>query len=141
VVLDFLVEHSLICDASVADLDKKLVEWKEDLGKASSKGSLRSLLKLRHIFSAMDRITNLSGCLTPLGNTTSPYQEKISEYTTKIVPRRNKLAHVILKKDNGENTLKGSEQFNIEDLATLRKELIEHRKNFSTVAVLLDVKF
>ena len=151
--IDYLVEHSLkkiyenlekddagkFCADLAVVLEQKLSKWQTDLKKAAAKSSFDAVLKLRHIFSAMDRVESLKEHLTPMGSSTTIYQEKIGIYCDKVVPRRNKLAHVILKKNDDGAELTGMDGFTLDDLALLRRELIEHRKNFHTVAVLLDV--
>lgn len=152
--IDFLVEHTLLAlyekldeekqkefrSQLCKDLEKKINEWTKDLTKAQEKATLEALLKLKHILTAMDRIKHLGSCLEPMAHTTS-YHGKITEYSQNVVPRRNKLAHVILKRDSGKSAFSGTEKFDLEDLTRLRKDLIEHRNNFHTIAVLLDVQF
>lgn len=58
-----------------------------------------------------------------------------------MVPRRNKLAHGMLKRVDGRPVIADmTESFSVEDMTKLRREFIEHRDNFSMIAVLLDVK-
>ena len=152
--IDFLVEKSLhtlyermdiasrktFCEDLIKDLNKKLTDWSAELAKAAGKSTLLSIIKLKHIFSAIERVGQLNNCLSPMGSSASIYQSKIDVYCKDIVPRRNKLAHVIIKKENDSTTLCGLEKITEQDLASLRRDLIEHRKNFNTIAVLLDVK-
>jgi DNA-binding NarL/FixJ family response regulator len=153
--IDFLVERTLLAMYErgsqlekddflnvVSDqLRKKLSGWVEDLEKAVGKKSLEPVLKLKHVFSANDRLNSLSKQLDAWKSTTSTYQEKMAEYTATIVPNRNKLAHVMLTRENGTMKLVGAENFSAESLAELRCALLEHRENFQTIAVLADAKF
>lgn len=153
--IDYLVERTLLAmyergsqaekdellKSTSIQLQKKLSDWKADLEKAIAKNSLASIVKLKHVFSASDRLTSLSNQMNGWKNNTSIYQEKLVEYATKVVPKRNKLAHVMLNRRNGAITLVGTEKFTSEALAELRCALLEHRSNFNTIAVLVDVNF
>ncbi|MDR6397272.1 hypothetical protein [Herbaspirillum seropedicae] len=154
--IDFMVEESLSVIYSKLgaeqqqkflqtiqnQLREKLKKYEGELEKAASKNTLQAALKLKHLFSAADRldclITHLSEGWT--AETESMYLDQGKKYREDVVPRRNKLAHVMLREVDGKLVLKGGgEIMSQEDMTRLRCELMEHRDNFSTIAVLLDV--
>jgi len=154
--IDFVVEKSLL--AVYARLDdqgkldftariittirQKLARWGVELEKAEKRKTLEAVLKLKHLCSATDRLDLL---LDTLGNWTadgSSQLEKAKVYKDDVVPRRNKLAHVTLRVVDGRRVLSGSEgSMTADDMKQLRCDLIEHRLNFTDIAVLVDVQF
>ncbi len=129
----------------IARLNKKLGGWATDLGKAEKKDSFGALLRLRSICGADERLKMLIRVLESKVDSPSTQIEMAKVYRDEVIPRRNKLAHVILKVNNGEKVLAGEsednqqEVFTSEDLTKLRCDLIEHRTNFNGIAELEDV--
>lgn len=153
--IDFLVEHSLLAvykrldieqqsdfrKAIVAQLEGKLKDWGKDLDKAAGKDNIDAVLKLRHLFSAADKLNSLLVELDGWAADGSSYLQKVKAYRDDVVPRRNKLAHVMLKRESGRGaTLVGAENWSLDDMTTLRCSLIDHRENFQNIAVLVDVQ-
>jgi DNA-binding NarL/FixJ family response regulator len=154
--IDYLVENSLAAvygrlDSEkksefvknlVEDIEKKLKNWNADLEKASRTGDLGPILKLKHLYSAFDRLGSLIDQLGSWETEHSTYLDKVKQYKEDIVPKRNKLAHLMLKRQQGQlPQLAGvAGSWNIEDMTKLRCDLIEHRENFQDIAVLVDVK-
>ena len=152
--IDFVVEKSVLAvygrknekekaafrAAVVAAVRAKLEKWSAELGKAEKKGSLEAIFKLKHLCSAADRLQLLLDSLagwTPDGST---HISKANVYKEDVVPRRNKLAHVTLRVVEGRRLLDGPEgPVTAADMTKLRCDLIEHRQNFTDIAVLVDV--
>lgn len=148
--IDDLVERSLVAvygklESSlrkefVTDLHnqmtRKLQRWQQDLDQAMQIGDLESLLALKAMYSAADKLTSLRKRLELQAPSTDERNEKMKHYATNIVPRRNKLAHARLDRAGAL-----PEGFTSEDMTALRLDYINHRKNFVEVAVLLDVNF
>lgn len=152
--IDFVVERSLLAvyernhdegkaafrAAVVAAVRTKLEKWSAELGKAEGKGTLEAIFKLKHLCSAADRLGLLLESLaewTPDGST---HIDKAKAYKDDVVPRRNKLAHVTLRVVDGRRVLDGPEgPITDADMTKLRCDLIEHRQNFTNIAVLVDV--
>jgi DNA-binding NarL/FixJ family response regulator len=154
--IDYMVEASLLAvygrlekaeqdafrESIVLQVNKKLTDWKDDLDKAEKKNNLNKLISLRHLFSSNDRLTNLLGQLSNgwANEQQNEHLQKLKIYQDEIVPRRNKLAHVVLKRQNGKQPeLVGANgSWAVEDMTQLRRDFIEHRENFQTIAVLVD---
>ncbi len=155
--IDYLVESSLQAvydrlsedekpgfNSSIVDrLRAKLVKWTEELGNAENKNSLPKIMKLRHLFTAHDRLECLAQHLAGWAAEHSSYLDKVHEYKNDLVPRRNKLAHAMLRRKEGAapELIGLKEPWSTADMTTLRCGLIEHRENFQTIAVLVDAKF
>jgi hypothetical protein len=152
--IDFVVEKSLLAvyarnnnegkaafrTAVVAAVRDKLEKWSADLEKAEMKGTLEAIFKLKHLCSAADRLELLLSSLAEWTSDGSTYIDKAKVYKDDVVPRRNKLAHVTLRVIDGRRVLDGPEgPITDEDMTKLRCELIEHRQNFTNIAVLVDV--
>ncbi|MDA5637880.1 MULTISPECIES: response regulator [Agrobacterium] len=153
--IDDLVERSLIAvhkrlgeqdqeafrRETVAAIEKKLSKWGEDLAKADGKSKLDAILKLKHLFTAADRLDYLLRQLDDWKNNNSTPLETASIYRSDIVPRRNKLAHARLIIQDKRRVLLGDEgPISDEDMRELRCELIRHRGNFTEIAVLVDAQ-
>ncbi|MCE5981762.1 hypothetical protein [Pseudomonas sp. LF19] len=136
-------EEKLAFRASiVGQISKKIDDWQKDLAKGAGKESLEKLLALRHLFSANDRLASLLEQLS-CGWTTeqhNQYLEKVKVYKDTIVPKRNKLAHVMLKRQSGQppQLIGATGSWGVDDMTKLRCDFIEHRENFQTIAVLVD---
>jgi DNA-binding NarL/FixJ family response regulator len=153
--IDFMVEKSLLAvysrldsqgkavftDKVVASIREKLGRWSEELNKAEAKGGIEPVFKLKHLCSAADRLDLLLGELSSWASDGSSQLQKAKTYTVEVVPRRNKLAHVMLRVVDGKRILDGPEgPVSYADMTQLRCDLIEHRLNFTDIAVLVDVK-
>jgi len=153
--IDYLVEQSLIAvnerldhggqesiaAEAAATVRDKLSRWDEELGKAEKKKKLEAILKLKHLFSASDRLDFLIQKLDDWKSENSTPLEKADAYRKDVVPRRNKLAHSRLKMENGRRVLQGPDgPISDESMRALRKELIDHRNNFTNISVLVDAK-
>lgn len=126
--------------AMYASLRRKAERWAGDLDKAEKKGDLDALLKLHHLCSAADRLKFMSHQLANISGDEGGYLATIRSYQEDVVPRRNKLAHVILRVVDGKRMLDGPDgAFSHTDMNKLRGDLIDHRRNFEDVAVLVDV--
>jgi DNA-binding NarL/FixJ family response regulator len=152
--IDFMVEKSLLAVYSrlddggktaftakvVAAIRKKLVRWGEELEKAERKGGAEPVFDLKHLCSAADRLELLLDELSSWASEGSSHLEKAKVYKVEVVPRRNKLAHVMLRVVDGRRVLDGPEgPVTNKDMAGLRRDLIAHRLNFTDIAVLVDV--
>lgn len=151
--IDFLVEQSLLTVYAKSDSEKqqklreeiatklknKLSDWTKDLEKAETKNELNSFVKLRHIFTAADKLNILTTAVSDWTDQNNDYLEKLRSYGVDVVPKRNKLAHVMLRRKDGRTTLVGSETWSLEEMKDLRCLLIDHRENFQHIAVLIDV--
>lgn len=152
--IDFVVERSLLkmhdsLDETekaalhadiVAELREKLKKWNDDLENVASKGGFASLMKKKHIFTASDRLSSLLKQLVSWDAEHNEKRSKVDNYINGVVQRRNKLAHAMLRRQDGKLKMVGMEQnWTAEDMTTLRRELIDHRDNFMLIAVLLDV--
>lgn len=152
--IDFVVERSLLKmhDALaaaertalhaeiVAELRGKLKNWSDELEKVASKGDLASLMKKKHIFTASDRLGSLLKRLSSWEAEHDGTRSKVDTYINGVVQRRNKLAHAMLRRQDGKLRMVGMEQnWTAEEMTALRRELIDHRDNFMLIAVLLDV--
>lgn len=120
---------------------KKLESSKKDLDKALEKGGIEPLIKLKYLVTANDKLGYLIDAMTTLAEgSDNTVVELATEYRKNVVPRRNKLAHVVSKRTNGKQVLEGPDgSFTEEEMTELRCELVKHRKNFSDVAVIYDV--
>lgn len=152
--IDFIVEESLqtVCGRLssgdqaafiakvVASVRGKLAKWGEELDKAEQKATIEALFKLKHLCTSADRLNLLVEELEAFAGDGSSQLEKAISYRQDVIPRRNKLAHVMLRVVDGKRVLEGPEgPFTEEDMTLLRCDLIEHRLNFTDIAVLLDV--
>ncbi|TKR54331.1 hypothetical protein D7I39_16755 [Allopusillimonas ginsengisoli] len=154
--IDYLVESSLNAvydrlgeeekpsfrSSIIEQLQGKLSKWAGELEEAAGKDSLVRIMKLRHLFTAHDRLECLARQLAGWAADHSSYLDKVHVYKDDVVPRRNKLAHAMLRrKDGGPPELIGlKESWSTEHMTELRCGLIEHRENFQTIAVLVDAK-
>lgn len=153
--IDLLVEQSVAAiyermsdekkkefEASViAQLRDKLKRWDGELTKAEAKGGISPVFKLKHLCSASDRTEMLLGELQTLTAEGSTPFEMAKTYKADVVPRRNKLAHVTLRVEDGKRVLDGPDgPMTYEEMTKLRCDLIDHRINFTDIAVLVDVK-
>lgn len=154
--IDYLVEGSLLavygrlsdpekesfCEAAIGQIDKKLKNWKGELDDAEKQGGIERLLALRHLFSSNDRLTFLIKQLSAgwTSEHQNQYVEKVKEYQGDVVPKRNKLAHVMLRRQPGQlpELVNAKGSWAVEDMTELRQVFIEHRENFQTIAVLVD---
>lgn len=152
--IDAIVEESLLAiynqfsdhqketfrNSTIGKLSKKLDRWSKELTKAEKKGTLEELLKLKHLFGASDRLNIMLSSLeekTPQGTT---HLGSAKAYKEQVIPQRNKLAHVKVRVVDGRRVLKANgETFTSETMTKLRCDLVEHRLNFTDIAVLLDV--
>ena len=153
--IDWLVEKTLAAihgqlsqeeaKATIAAMgekvQKKLESSKNDLDKALAKGGLEPLMKLKYLITAYDRLGYLVDAMTAVAEgTDNTFVEMATAYKDDVVPRRNKLAHVVSKRVDGKQVLAGPEgSFTVEQMTDLRCELVKHRKNFEGVAVVYDV--
>lgn len=152
--IDFIVEKSIVAahnrlnegdrEAHAANVSEnlrtKLRKWHEDLDKASPKG-LSAILKLKHICTAADRLELLVEQLEKMAESPSKELDKAKIYKTDVVPRRNKLAHLAFKTENGSRILVGTgEKVDASEMTKLRCDLLDHRSNFEYIGVILDVK-
>lgn len=153
--IDDLVERSLVAvhdrlgekeqetfrSETVGMIEKKLSKWGEDLAKAAGKSKLEAILRLRHLFTAADRLDCLLQQLDEWKSEISTPLETADAYRQTIVPRRNKLAHARLTVQDQRRVLLGTDgPISDEDMRELRCELIRHRGNFTEIAVLVDAK-
>ncbi|MDS1138964.1 hypothetical protein RE432_00855 [Pusillimonas sp. SM2304] len=154
--IDYLVESSLeAVYERLGDADKpsfqssiieqlriKLSKWEGELEAAAGKGSLAKIMKLRHLFTAHDRLECLASQLVGWAAEHSSYLEKVDVYKKDLIPRRNKLAHAMLRRKDGEppELIGLPEKWTTEDMTALRCGLIEHRENFQAIAVLVDAR-
>lgn len=127
----------------VAQIEKKLEKWARDLSKAKEKNTFEDLVSLKHLFSSYDRLTCLLNQLGKGGWASEPqnqHLEKLKIYQNDVVPKRNKLAHVMLRRQAGKRPeLVGSkESWGVDEMTQLRQLFIEHRENFQTIATLVD---
>ena len=125
-------------------LDKKLKRYSEDLRKAKEKNTFKALLALRPVYTSHDKLVHLVEKLKD-GLQNQQIYEKAKSYSENVVPQRNKLAHAIIYTlENGQTVLRGNSEghtFSKDDMTSLRKELIEHRRNFHDIAVWFDIDF
>lgn len=155
--IDFMVEASLdavyrrlpegerevFVKALIAQIEQKLTQWTKDLSKASEKGDLPAIVKLKHLFGAHDRLVCLVKHLEAGGwaaTHQNQYLERMKDYQTTVIPKRNKLAHLMLRREAGKKPeLVGqAESWSVEEMTALRQCFLEHRDNFQTVATLVD---
>ena len=152
--IDFIIEQSVVADYGrlkdecqhqfreqvVAELREKLERWTKELDKAVQKGTVQAIFKLRHICSAADRLEFILRALergAPPGNT---HLERAIVYRDRIVPQRNKLAHAKLAEEGGRKVLQTPDGvISNDDMTRLRCQLLDHRMNFTDIAVMLDV--
>ena len=128
--------RALIIDA----IRQKLAKWGAELEKSEKKQTLEAIFKLKHLCTAADRLDFLLEALAGWASDGSTHVNKAKVYKNDVVPRRNKLAHVTLRVVNGKRVLDGPEGPVTEaDMTKLRCDLIEHRLNFTSIAVLVDV--
>lgn len=122
-------------------IEKKLESSKADLKKALDKGGIAPLMKSKYLVTAYDKLGYLVKAMTTLAERSdNTVVELATVYMHEVVPRRNKLAHVVCKRTNGKQVLEGPDgYFSQEDMTQLRCDLVKHRKNFSDVAVIYDV--
>lgn len=152
--IDFVVERSLLKmhdaldDAKkealrgeiIAELREKLKKWNDELEKVVAKGDFASLMGKKHIFTASDRLNSLLKRLALWEAEHDEKRSKVGSYVNGVVQRRNKLAHAMLRREDGKLKLVGMEQnWTAEEMTALRRDLINHRDNFIHIAVLLDV--
>jgi hypothetical protein len=124
----------------VAALRTKLIEWAKDLDKAEHKPGITPVFKLRHLCSAADRLNLLLDELARFSTEGKTLLETARSYRDDMVPRRNKLAHLVIKVVGGQRMLVGSEgDLDVEGMRQLRCDLLMHRANFDEVAVIVDV--
>ena len=152
--IDFIIEQSVVADYGrlsdkdqdlfreevIAELGEKLQRWTTELDKAAKKETIQAIIKLRHICSASDRLKFILRALerrAPPGNT---HLERAVVYRDTIVPQRNKLAHAKLTEEGGRRVLETPDGvISNDDMTQLRCQLVEHRTNFTDIAVMLDV--
>jgi len=152
--IDYMVEKSLMAlhgalgeaerpafrDQLVTEVRAKLAKWSSELDEAVAKGDIESLVMLRHLYSAHDKLRSLLKQLASWDAEHQPRLAKIKGYMGDVVPRRNKLAHGMLKREGSRLVIVGmKDPLTAEDMTKLRQELIDHRDNFAMIAVLLDV--
>jgi hypothetical protein len=124
----------------VTALRKKLVEWAEDLDKAEGRPGIEPVFKLRHLCSSADRLNLLLNELERFSTDGKTLLQTARLYRDDMVPRRNKLAHLVVKVVGGQRMLVGSEgDLDVEGMRRLRCDLLTHRANFDEVAVIVDV--
>lgn len=153
--IDYMVEKSLLAvyerleDERKPDLLKKMIDslktkierYQKDIEKAESKNTFESILKLKHLFTAFDRLSVLLEELEVWAvDSSSEYLDQGKIYQNDVIPRRNKLAHAMLRNIDGKQVLVGLETpITLEDMTRLRCDLIDHRINIENIAVLVDV--
>lgn len=153
--IDYMVEKSLLAvyerleDERKPDLLKKMIDslktkierYQKDIEKAESKNTIESILKLKHLFTAFDRLSVLLEELKVWAvDSSSEYLDQGKIYQNDVIPRRNKLAHAMLRNIDGKQVLVGLETpITLEDMTRLRCDLIDHRINIENIAVLVDV--
>lgn len=155
--IDFMVEESLKCvydklsgpdqealrNKLLVHANKKLERYKSDVEKLEKKSNIEAFVKLRHVYTAHDKLEVLLRELESWADSAgSAYLEKGLVYQKDVVPRRNKLAHSMLKIDPvGKQYLVGVEEdITADGMRDLRRDLIEHRSNIEHIAVLVDAK-
>ena len=155
--IDYMIENSLtavytrltaeqqatFCTKLTNQIEKKISSWQGDLKKAANKNELASFLKLKSLFTSYDKLTCLLNQLDEGGWATGPHNhhlEKLKEYQNNIVPKRNKLAHAMLKREPGKRPeLIGPQGlWGVQEMTELRRSYLEHRENFQTIATLVD---
>lgn len=156
--IDFLVERSLQAvhgrlddagkekfkQALKEKISKKLDKWRKELESACAKPDVEALMNLRALYTANDKLgTLLDELAAGWAADGSTHLERVKDYRDNIVPKRNRLAHAMLKREKGQlPTLVGSsDAWSTEEMTELRCRFIEHRENFQTIAVLVDAKF
>lgn len=126
-------------------IGKKLQKWDEELKRAADRDGIERLIKLRHLYTASDRLQSLITELETLATGGRTLLEAAQEYRDNLVPRRNKLAHLVIKTVGGQRVLEetsgGSLRMDVAGMCELRKDLLRHRKNFEEIAVIVDVEF
>lgn len=152
--IDFLIEESLLAayarlegDAAkgfvagvITDIRSKVERWVKELEKAEKKGGFDEILKLKHLCSSTDRLRILLEQLTGWDARESSHLAKARVYGEDVVPRRNKLAHVRLRLVDGKAVLEGpAGAVSNDEMKQLRRDLIDHRINFTDIGVLMDV--
>lgn len=154
--IDYMVEKSLFAvydrleDDKKPELIKKMVcalrtkleRYQKEIDKAEQKNSFESIVKLKHLFTAFDRLSVLLEELEIWAvDSSSEYLDQGKVYQNDVIPRRNKLAHAMLRNVEGKQVLIGLEDpITLEDMTKLRCDLIDHRINIENIAVLVDVK-
>ena len=129
----------------VAGIRDKMSEWAADLDRAESKPGIEAVMKLKHLYTASDRLRSLIGELEGLVTEGVTLLESAKEYRDNLIPRRNRLAHLVVRMVDGKRVLadvkgEGSEM-DVDAMCELRKDLVRHRKNFEEIAVIVDVEF
>ena len=125
----------------IDSLKTKIERYQKDIEKAESKNTFESILKLKHLFTAFDRLSVLLEELEVWAvDSSSEYLDQGKIYQNDVIPRRNKLAHAMLRNIDGKQVLVGLETpITLEDMTRLRCDLIDHRINIENIAVLVDV--
>lgn len=157
--IDFLVERSLHAvyerldqpgkerfkQALQEKISKKLRNWAKDLEKACAESGVQCVFEdLRAVYTAHDKLGTLLDELNAgWAADGSTHLARVKEYRENIVPRRNRLAHAMLKRDRGQAPIMVGEGAvpSADDMTDLRRSLIEHRENFKNIAVLVDATF
>jgi DNA-binding NarL/FixJ family response regulator len=117
----------------------KLLDWNNDLEKANKKPGIEPIFKLRSICTAADRLNLLLGELERFSTDGKTLLETAKEYRDDMIPRRNKLAHLVVKLVGGQRVLVGNEgELDVEGMRELRCDLLVHRSNFDEISVIVD---
>ncbi|HBP0158194.1 TPA: response regulator [Pseudomonas aeruginosa] len=154
--IDYMVEKSLVAvydrlneaekekflNEATESIREKLDRYAKEVEKASGKNDFSAILKLKHLFTAADRLDSLYKELSSRASAgVSGYLDQVRIYQKEVIPRRNKLAHAMLRNVDGRQVLVGADEpISLEEMTSLRCELIDHRINIESIAVLVDVK-
>jgi CheY-like chemotaxis protein len=122
-------------------VDKKLAKLSKEGEELKKLTDLAKILEdYTHLLSADERLKVFREIIAN-DDRCKPHSEKVTGYATSIIPDRNVLAHVRVKKDGLARKLinRKGEEFTAEKMKTLRIALLDHRGNFHEVGKLLGV--
>lgn len=119
-------------------ISEQLKEIKENFkkthGKAKTADNLEELFKLHGIYSSAKRVKLLRKYLASLEEHKGKC-EKIKEYETEIMPARNDLAHISVKRDGFKRQLVTRTRIlSSEAMRELRVKLLDHHEFFERLA-------
>jgi hypothetical protein len=130
--LDEPGQTAMIAEA-FTQIDKKLAKWTTDAAKLRKKPTMATIMKANVIFSANDRLVFLAEALEKdTFKMHAQARESVLRYKDGVVPKRNRLGHLVLHADGKPKAIAGvgGRQVNIDEMRELRRSILGLRQDF-----------
>ena len=121
-------------DITGDQLNKIKEQFNKDWTRISKAKKISKILKIHNVYSSAHRLRLFMGILKRRG-THGKEQQDMLDYAKNIIPKRNDLAHVTVKRDGFSRKIfdRSGKKLTTEDMQVLRSALLKHHELFEDV--------